>query len=53
MGKEERNPEKLKFAFYWAARCGGCEIAVLDIDEKSLDIGAIADIVFSSLTETA
>jgi len=38
--------EKLKIAFYWAASCGGCEIAVLDINEKILDIIAIADIVF-------
>jgi len=38
--------EKLKFAFYWAASCGGCEIAVLDINEKILDVTQIADIVF-------
>lgn len=38
--------EKLKFGFYWAASCGGCEIAVLDIDEKILDVMEIADIVF-------
>lgn len=38
--------EKLKFAFYWAASCGGCEIAVLDINEKILDVVAKADIVF-------
>ncbi len=38
--------EKLKFGFYWAASCGGCEITVLDIDEKILDVVAIADIVF-------
>ena len=38
--------EKLKFAFYWAASCGGCEIAVLDINEKILDVVQIADIVF-------
>jgi F420-non-reducing hydrogenase small subunit len=38
--------EKLKFAFYWAASCGGCEIAVLDMDEKILDVVASADIVF-------
>ncbi|MFQ6077278.1 MAG: oxidoreductase, partial [Candidatus Bathyarchaeia archaeon] len=37
---------KLKLAFYWAASCGGCEIAVLDIDEKILDVIEIADIVF-------
>lgn len=38
--------QKLKFAFYWAASCGGCEIAVLDINEKILDVVALADIVF-------
>ena len=38
--------EKLKLAFYWAASCGGCEIAVLDINEKILDVVAKADIVF-------
>ena len=38
--------EKLKIAFYWAASCGGCEIAVLDINEKILDVVKIADIVF-------
>ncbi|MBU7017943.1 MAG: oxidoreductase [Theionarchaea archaeon] len=38
--------DKLKFAFYWTASCGGCEIAVLDIDEKILDVVAKADIVF-------
>ena len=38
--------EKLKFAFYWAASCGGCEIAVLDINEKILDVVANADILF-------
>jgi len=38
--------EKLKIAFYWAASCGGCEIAVLDMNEKILDVVKIADIVF-------
>lgn len=38
--------QKLKFAFYWAASCGGCEIAVLDTNEKILDVIALADIVF-------
>jgi len=37
---------KLKLGFYWAASCGGCEIAVLDINEKILDVVKIADIVF-------
>jgi F420-non-reducing hydrogenase small subunit len=38
--------EKLKIGFYWAASCGGCEIAVLDINEKILDVIELADIVF-------
>jgi F420-non-reducing hydrogenase small subunit len=38
--------EKMKLAFYWAASCGGCEIAVLDINEKILDVVNMADIVF-------
>ena len=37
---------KLKIAFYWAASCGGCEIAVLDINEKILEVVEMADIVF-------
>jgi F420-non-reducing hydrogenase small subunit len=37
--------DKLKFAFYWGASCGGCEIAVLDINEKILDVAAMADIL--------
>ena len=44
--KKIGEPKKLKFAFYWAASCGGCEIAVLDINEKILDVIASADIVF-------
>ena len=31
---------------YWAASCGGCEIAVLDIQEKILDVAGAFDIVF-------
>jgi len=38
--------EKLKIALYWAASCGGCEIAVLDINEKILELVNIADILF-------
>jgi F420-non-reducing hydrogenase small subunit len=37
---------KGKLALYWAASCGGCEIAVLAINEKILDVAAAFDIVF-------
>ncbi len=36
---------KPKVALYWAASCGGCEVAVLDTNEKILDIANIVDIV--------
>jgi F420-non-reducing hydrogenase small subunit len=39
-------PSKPKFAMYWAASCGGCEISVLNIAEKLLDVDAIFDVVF-------
>ena len=36
---------KIKIALYWAAACGGCDVSVLDSDEKVLNIGDMADIV--------
>lgn len=38
--------DKPKFAMYWAASCGGCEIATLNIDDKILDVDAAYDIAF-------
>jgi F420-non-reducing hydrogenase small subunit len=37
---------KPKVAFYWAASCGGCEIAVLEIREKILALAEAVEIVF-------
>lgn len=37
---------KLKVALYWAASCGGCEIAQLQIGDKLLKLVEAADIVF-------
>ena len=37
---------KLKLALYWAGACGGCDVAVLDVNEKILDVANLADIVF-------
>ncbi|MCU0849873.1 MAG: oxidoreductase [Candidatus Thermoplasmatota archaeon] len=44
--KKKESGKKLQIALYWAASCGGCEIGMLDIDEKILDLTAAADIVF-------
>ncbi len=38
--------KKGRLALYWAASCGGCEIAVLAINEKILDVAALFEIVF-------
>jgi len=38
--------DKGKLALYWAASCGGCEIAVLGIDDKILKVAEAFDIVF-------
>jgi F420-non-reducing hydrogenase small subunit len=37
---------KPRLAMYWAASCGGCDIAVLNLHEKILDVAAAVDIVF-------
>jgi F420-non-reducing hydrogenase small subunit len=36
---------KLKLAKYWAASCGGCDVALADLDERILDVAALVDIV--------
>jgi F420-non-reducing hydrogenase small subunit len=38
--------EKLKLALYWAASCGGCEIAMVELREKLLIVDQVADILF-------
>lgn len=38
--------DKPKLAIYWASSCGGCEIAILAIHEKILDVAEAFDIVF-------
>ncbi len=37
---------KPKVAFYWCASCGGCEEAVVDLNEAVLDVVAAVDICF-------
>ena len=37
---------KPKVAFYWCASCGGCEEAVVDLDEEILSVVGAVDIVF-------
>lgn len=37
---------KPRLAIYWGASCGGCEISILNIGEKILDVDAAFDLVF-------
>lgn len=43
--KQAAKAQKAKLALYWAASCGGCEIAVLGIDDKILKVAEAFDIV--------
>ena len=36
---------KINLAIYWAAACGGCDVSLLDVNERVLTIGALANIV--------
>jgi F420-non-reducing hydrogenase small subunit len=38
--------EKLKVGMYWGAACGGCDVALLDIHEKVLDVIQVAEFKF-------
>ncbi|MDR3075083.1 MAG: oxidoreductase [Candidatus Methanoplasma sp.] len=36
---------KINLAIYWAAACGGCDVSLLDINERILTVGDMANIV--------
>ncbi|MDR1690465.1 MAG: oxidoreductase [Candidatus Methanoplasma sp.] len=36
---------KFNLAIYWAAACGGCDVSILDINERILTVGDMANIV--------
>ncbi len=37
---------KIKLAVNWAAACGGCDVALLDSEDRLLDLTAVADVVY-------
>ena len=43
---DQSSGEKRKLAVYWAASCGGCDIALLGISERILDVAKAFEIVF-------
>jgi F420-non-reducing hydrogenase small subunit len=40
------NSGRPKLALYWAAACGGCDIAIVELRERLLDLAAATEIVF-------
>lgn len=40
------NLQKPKLALYWASGCGGCEIGLVNLHERILDVAAAFDFVF-------
>jgi len=38
--------DKIKLAVYWASSCGGCDIAIVELGERLLELAQLADIVF-------
>jgi NAD-reducing hydrogenase small subunit len=42
---------KLKLATVWLDGCSGCHMSFLDIDERILDVAALADLVYSPLVD--
>ena len=43
--------DKLKLATVWLDGCSGCHMSFLDIDERILDVAALADLVYSPLVD--
>ncbi|MEW6364846.1 MAG: NADH:ubiquinone oxidoreductase [Acidobacteriota bacterium] len=46
MFREHTKVDKPLLSMYWAASCGGCEISLLNLHEKILEIDAHFDLVF-------
>ena len=38
--------DKIKIAVNWASACGGCDVSLLDIEARILDLVAVADVVY-------
>ncbi len=38
--------DKIRMAVSWAAACGGCDVSLLDTEEKILELAAMADFVY-------
>ena len=45
-------PRKFRVATAWLGGCSGCHMSFVDLDERLLDLAALADVVYGPLTDT-
>ena len=45
-------PAKFRVATAWLGGCSGCHMSFLDLDEKLVDLAALADVVYGPLTDS-
>lgn len=45
------NTQKLRIATAWLGGCSGCHMSFLDLDEKLLEIFAVAELVYSPIAD--
>lgn len=51
MSEKAQENKKIKIATVWLCGCSGCHMSFLDLDEKLIDLAAIADITMSPVTD--
>ncbi|MCA0438817.1 MAG: NADP oxidoreductase [Actinobacteria bacterium] len=44
-------PDKVKLATVWLDGCSGCHMSFLDLDERLIELGEVADLVYSPLVD--
>lgn len=51
MAKNETKSNPIRLATAWLGGCAGCHMSFLDLDEKLIDLFAIADLVYSPIAD--
>ena len=47
----QENTKKIRLATAWLGGCSGCHMSFLDLDEKLLDLFAVAELVYSPIAD--
>lgn len=51
MAKKQKSDAKIRLATAWLGGCSGCHMSFLDLDEKLVDLFAVADLVYSPIAD--